>query len=349
MTADRRGPQVANDVATVVTWLTRSGWTDGLPVWPPLRAVVESLVDASGRGARDVVARLPPSFDEATVELVAANAAMAGCPPPAMPVVLAAVAAVAEPPFNLMGVQATTHPCGVLVLGWGPASARAGITGGEGCLGPGAGSNLAVGRALRLTLSNVGGARPGSTDRATHGTPAKVGACFAETAAASPWPPLQVEEGWAPDADASGVTVLAAEGPHNVQDHRSATAAGVLDTVGIALRNVGANNFIMSLNALESGQPASWRPRPLVVLGPEHAWAIADGGHDRASVRQELWERSHVRIGDVPREWRTHLGTAAVPLCPAPADILVAVAGGPGRHSCWFPSMGSTNVVARAL
>lgn len=341
--------EVPNDVAAAVAWLQHSGWTDGLPVWPPLRGVVDALVRASGHDAGHVVARLPPSLDEATVEVVAANAAMAGCPPQAMPVLLAAVAAVAEPPFNLMGVQATTHPCGVLLLGWGPAAARAGITGAEGCLGPGVGSNLAVGRALRLTLRNVGGARPGTTDRSTHGTPAKVGACFAETPAVSPWPPLAVDEGWADGAGTSGVTVLAAEGPHNVQDHRSATAAGLLDTVGGALRNVGANNFIMSLNALASGEPSNWRPRPLVVLGPEHARAIADGGHDRASVQRELWERSHVRVADVPREWRAELAGAAVPLCPVPADILVAVAGGPGRHSCWFPSMGSTNAVVRAL
>ena len=99
--------------------------------------VVAGLIAASGRPADEVVARLAPRFGDATIERIAANAAMAGCRPEAMPLLVAAVEAVADPAFNLPGVQATTHPCGVLILVSGPAAARAGIDGGEGCFGPG--------------------------------------------------------------------------------------------------------------------------------------------------------------------------------------------------------------------
>ena len=54
---------------------------------------------------------MPPYDGEATVEKVAINAVMAGCPAEALPVVLAAVeAARLEPQFALQGLLATTMP-----------------------------------------------------------------------------------------------------------------------------------------------------------------------------------------------------------------------------------------------
>ena len=91
-------------------------------------------------------------------------------------------------------------------------------------LGQGFRANATIGRALQLILLNIGGARPGEMDRATQGSPAKYTFCFGENEEESPWEPFHVRLGYA--ADESVVTLMAAEGPHNINDHASVTGEG---------------------------------------------------------------------------------------------------------------------------
>ena len=90
--------------------------TDGLPVLPPTRRAVDRLVGGSGRAAGETLGEVPPRGGSATVEVIAANAAMAGCAPEHMPVLLAATEALLDPRFNLNGVQVTTHGCWPLLI-----------------------------------------------------------------------------------------------------------------------------------------------------------------------------------------------------------------------------------------
>ncbi len=340
--------RLTNTTAGILEFVNRPPWSDGLPIVPPTPDLVTAMVAASGRRADEVVAALAPRFGEATVERIAANAVMAGCGPEAMPVLVAAVDAVADSAFNLPGVQATTHPCGVLILVSGRAAARAGVHGGEGCFGPGAPANLTIGRAMRLILMNIGGAIPGATDRSCQGSPAKLAYCVTENMAVSPWGPFHVEEGWS--AHESTVTVLAVEGPHNIQDHMSRTAEGILDTVGGALRNVGCNNFAHSVASLHGTIGDEWDPRMVVVFGPEHAATVASGGFGKAEIRRALWERARIPWDQVPSEWRQGLAPLPdIPVARHPREIVILVAGGAGKHSCWMPSMGSTAMVTRRV
>jgi hypothetical protein len=57
------------------------GWTDGLPIVPPTEAAVRELLRWTDRDPLELVGILPPRQGEATVEKIAANAAMAGCRP----------------------------------------------------------------------------------------------------------------------------------------------------------------------------------------------------------------------------------------------------------------------------
>ena len=68
-----------------------AGWGDGVPLIPP----TERRVRGSRRHAvpPDHVMGLPPRHREATIELAAMNAAMAGCEPRAFPHVVAALEA----------------------------------------------------------------------------------------------------------------------------------------------------------------------------------------------------------------------------------------------------------------
>src|SRR5205823_5367785 len=217
---------------------------------------------------------MPPLWRQATLEKLAVNAVMAGCEPASFPVVVAAVEAMLEPSFNLYGVQATTHPVAPLLIVHGPIARQLGVHAGSGCFGPGFRSNATIGRAIRLILMNVGGAWPGRHDMATQGSPAKFTYCIAEREDASPWGALRGE---------SAVTVFGGEAPHNVNDHVSTTAAGILATVADTAVSLGSNvGWYFSQSQL------------LIVLGPEHAATIAGDGFTRTDVQRYVFE--HARL-----------------------------------------------------
>ena len=162
------------------------GWGDGLPIVPPTAQRVEQMLAYCDRPWDEPVANIPPRYGEATPLRLAANAVMAGCRPKYFPLVLLAIEAMCEEPFNLYGIQATTHPCAPLMIVNGPATRELGINCGHNAFGPGTQSNATIGRAIRLALVNIGGAIPGVGDMSTFGSPAKYTYCVAENEAASP-------------------------------------------------------------------------------------------------------------------------------------------------------------------
>jgi hypothetical protein len=175
----------------------RRGWTDGLPVVPPTLGRVEAMRRPTTRLPGVVIAPLEPLLGLATLEKVAANAVMAGCLPAHFPVVLAAVEAIAEPAFNLRGVQTTDENVAPLLIVSGPLAAALDINASFGALGPGWQANAAIGRALRLVMHNIGGGWPAAVSFAGLGQPGRYGLCFAEDETASPWESLREELGFA--------------------------------------------------------------------------------------------------------------------------------------------------------
>ena len=334
------------DLLAFQAFVMARGWGDGLPMIPATAERVATMRAGAGRAAGDLVAILPPRLGRATVERVAVNAVLAGALPEHFPVILAAVEAVAQPAFNLQAIQTTTHPCSPLIIVNGPIAARLGINGAGNALGQGHRANAVIGRALRLVLQNVGGARPGSEDRATQGHPGKYSYCVAENEAASPWEPLSVERGFAPEA--STVTVCASESPHNINDHGSATAEGILTTVAGTAATVGSNNIYLG-------------GEPLVVLGPEHAATVAGGGWSKADFKRALWERAQVPLSRFdpsnlerfavihPAGFKDRPPETLAPLARAWTDIMVVVAGGAGKHSVLIPTFGATRSVTRPI
>jgi hypothetical protein len=320
------------------------GWTDGLPIVPPTPAAVAEFLAWTEHHPRDVVGVLPPRQGEATVERIAVNAVMAGCRPEYFPVVLAAIDALADPLFNLDSVQATTHPVAPLVVVNGPIARQLEINAGYNAFGQGFRANVTIGRAIRLVLMNVGGGLPGSGDRATQGSPAKIAYCVAENEAENPWEPLHVEAGL--PRDASVVTVFGCEAPHNIQDHYSATGEGVLLTIAGAMGQAGSNNLL----------GAGW---PLLSLGPEHAATIARDGYTKRDVKQFLFERARfplARLGadyrrmQVERRGAADSADTMLPIVRSADDISVIVVGGAGKHSSWQPTFGDgTRPVRRAI
>ena len=316
------------------------GWTDGLPIVPPTEGDVRAFLGCTDRESREVVAVLPPRQGEATVERIAINAVMAGCRPEYMPVILTAVEALADPAFNLDSIQATTHPVAPLLIVNGPIAKELGINAGYNAFGQGFRANVTIGRAIRLLLMNVGGGLPGTGDRATQGSPAKIASCVAENEEASPWEPLHVEHGF--PADVSTVTVIGCEGPHNIQDHFSYTGLGILKVVAGAMGQAGSNNILAG-------------GHPLLCLGPEHAATIARDGFSKRQVKEFLVEHARFPLARLGDEYRAHLiqrGAKDAPDTMVPAvrsadSVTVIVTGGAGKHSCWQPTFGDQTGPAR--
>jgi hypothetical protein len=339
--------RVAGGLEAAIAFAEARGWTDGLPIVPPTPARVRLTLAADLRPADTVIARLAPTMAEATLEGLAINLVMAGGAPALLSALVAALEAVADPAFNLLAVQATTNPAAPLLVINGPARAALGFQAGANALGQGWRANATLGRALRFALLNIGGARPGEADRATHGQPGKFTFCLAEREEENPWEPLHVERGRR--REESAVTVLAPSGTTNVIDRGSGTADDLLKTLAGSLRIPGSNTYLFG------GGPA-------LILSPEHARVLAADGLSKDDVKRALFERTPIPLGEFPRPtWDAiaeravlrplrPLGMAtAVPLADRPEDIIVIVAGGAGRHSVALPTFGDSAPVTRAF
>jgi hypothetical protein len=323
----------------------RREWGDGLPVVPATPEIVARFVAAAGRPGSDVVGDIPPSWGEATVEKVAINAVMAGCRAEFMPVVLTALEAMLVETFNLYGLQATTHPAAPLIVVSGPVAKALGINAGYGAFGPGARANATIGRAIRLVLLNVGGARPGIGDRSTQGQPSKYTYCVAENDEATPWEPLRVSEGFG--VSDSMLALNASENPHNINDHGSFSGEQILTTIAGAMKNGGANNLYFG------------GTHTFLFLCPEHAEQIGADGYKRADIQQFLFENARTPVGSLgsgqlqymrqrhranPRYKELGMDDPelkTIPMMTRPEDLKIVVLGGAGKHSSWAPPTGA--------
>ena len=296
--------------------------TDGLPIIPPTRERVNRFLRYSAHDQGEVLAVLPPKMGQATPEKIAINSVMAGGLPQFQPVMEHVIHAISQDKFNLAGVNATTHPVSICIIVNGPLSDELGLNSSAGCLGPGNMANATIGRALRLCLINIAGAIPGVGDHATHGSPAKYSYCFTENKDETPWDPFHVENGYLKED--STVTVMAAEAPHNVNDHRSQKAVDLLDTIVHTASTAGCNN---------SHVPGEL----LVIMSPEHATTINRDGWEKEDVKSYIHENTLLpaSLGDrggrkLDDEW---IINGDVRITRSPSDVLLLVAGGPGRHT----------------
>ncbi len=326
----------AVDEPAAVEQLHELGCTDGLPVVVPTPERVARMVLASGMDGDLVLGEMGPGMGIATVEKVAVAAVMAGCLPDYMPLVIAAARAVIDPRFDLTEMQATTHCTAPLIIVNGPARRTCGgVASGFGALGPGHRANASIGRALRLCMINIGDAHPGSSDMALLGHPGKFTYCLAEDEEHSPFPPLHVALGFAPDD--SVVTVIGAEAPHSVLYSGNADDPEdedkLLRVIAIGLANMATNNAVLTGGCA------------VVVLNPEHAQILARANLSREAAARRLWELTHLPVADRQKYATAFSGSREAaaqndtyPVFPAPESILILTAGGSGLYSMVMPS-----------
>jgi hypothetical protein len=282
---DPAGDLDPDAAAAAIEYCYEAGWSDGLPLIPATRPLVEKFLAAAGRSPDEVIGALPQLDRSVTVELAAINAAMAGCLPEYFPVVLAAWdALMRERAATGGGWQSTSGPAPLIVVN-GPVRAELGFNATGGVFGPGFRPNATIPRAIGLIVRNAYGIHPHQLEQATQGLPGRWSICLAENEEESPWPPLSSEAGL--PAGASAVTATLVRTCEFVDNRHTASAAELLadfaDTIGRSgawiFRHAGAG----------------------IVFCPEHAQLLAGAGFDRAAVRSWLAERSGRSTADLAR------------------------------------------------
>lgn len=320
------------------------GWGDGLPLVPPTPELVAEYVEASGLPAQHVIAVLPPRNANCTVERLAINAAMTLAPVEAMPLMTAALEAMADPAFALHALNATTGSVVPALIVNGPVARQLDIPAGAGCLGGVAGAAPAIGRALRLVMRNIAGQLIGVTSQSVYGQPGRVaGIVFAEWEEMSPWAPFAERRG----VSGNAVTVYGAMGTTNICDLVADTGAGLLEIIGKSLAYPAANGFLTSSAFSET----------LVAVNPVWAKLIARDIPDVAEVQALLWKHATLPLDWWPEPYHEPFEKAGrilpggtVPLVSSAEHVFVLVAGGEGNlHAAALHSWGDTRTTTRPV
>jgi hypothetical protein len=314
------------DALNAIELFYKKGWTDGLPVIPPTKDRIESMLKMVGMAPDAVIGAIPERGRVFCAEVVAINAVMAGCLPEYFPVVVTAVSAVCDPAFGLHGPTASTHGAAILMIVNGPVISGLGLNSGQSVFGPGHRANATIGRAIRLLLINAGGSP--EFDRSTLGHPGKYTYCIAENEDMD-WVPLHVQRGF--DKSVSTVTVLAAEAPNQVNNHTALKAENILLTLADRMTGLGTFNM--------GGQTEM-----AAIICPEHYHTLNDQGWDKTRVQEFLYTHAVRPLSDLKKggyiEKPIENGDENIPVraVQSPDDILLIVAGGiAGRFSACIP------------
>ena len=310
------------------------GWTDGLPVIPPTRELVDRMMSTVDLPPDHLVGNLAPRTGAATIERIAINAVMAGCLPAYFPVLVTAIEIAAAPSFGLLGVNSTTNPAVPMIIVNGPIRNEIGINCGYSVLGPGYRANSTIGRAFSLCMINIAGRSVGDICKSTHKHPGAYTMCIGEYEERSPWESLHVERGFG--RDESTVSILTTTGTTSMLAHDCSSGEEILTVFAGSTAIVGSNNMFIGYG---SGQAT-------FVVSPDHATVIA-----RDFTKQEAKEFLLRNTVKLPVSWLPAARKQAILANPPDqleeghlrlakdADgFTLVVAGGPGGYySTYIP------------
>jgi hypothetical protein len=298
--------------------------SDGLPIIPPTTKRYEKMLSYCPFPEDQIlVAPSGPSGKSITVRDVTIAAVMAGCKPTAMPVLVAAFKALNSPLYNFNQSVTTSHPGGNLVLVSGPIAQEIGISGKQGCQGPGWPANATIGRAVNLVIMNVLRSVPGVCDLDCIASQAEFTYCFAEEPDIAQWNMINEDR---LDKDTTTVYLLKAEPLHDIIDFLSLDGYDLLDTITHCCTTLGSNNAYM--------------PGPLIVcLTPDHGMMLKKSGYTKRMIQEHIHTYVYHEVpmvrnrGLVPVRPASFANRHPMPVTRSPDDVEVVVIGGRGGHS----------------
>ncbi len=177
-----------------------NGWTDGLPIELPTEERVAEMLKGTSHMPDEIVGTMRPSPPheawEFNVEMVAANAVMAGAKPEYFPVILAVAST------GVTSLFTSTTSFARMLLVNGPITRQINMNSGIGAMGPFNEANATIGRAWTLISKNLGaGGIPGETYLGSQGNSLNYNnLCFAEAEEDLPngWNPFHIQKDFKP-------------------------------------------------------------------------------------------------------------------------------------------------------
>lgn len=321
-------------------------WSDGLPIVPPTIEKVQEFLRFVDRPADDIIGILLPEKREATVWNIAVNGVMAGCRPEYMPVLVAIVEAMAEHSF---GQEHIGHTPGteVLLIINGPIIKELDFNFEQGALRVGFQANTSIGRFWRLYCRNVAGFLPHKTDKATFGGTWRVILAENEDAVASiGWKPLSVDQGFKEGDNV--ITIASCTSTDSLFSVGEDNAETILNKLSARILDIQMYLFYLSTRG-----PSV---RPIILISPCLAQAIAQSGYSKQQMKQYLFERTRfpvrrfeelwprvgpiysvVEKGQLPSLYaESHDPERLVPIVWSSEDFIIVVSGDPGRDNCFI-------------
>ena len=337
-------------------------WTDELPIVPPSIERVEAFLRHTDRAPDASVAILPQANLEANLWNIAANAVMAGCRPECMPLLVAAVEAIADNTYNLNNIGTTWGVLPFLLIN-GPASKKLGIENGGQLISRGA--NPSIGRALGLIIKNIAGYKLGRNYMGTFGYPMNF--VVAENEDLCPWEPYHVEHGFEKEDNTVTACATVTWGwPPAIYGTADKTAAQTaLEFLSVEITKKPC------LARLAERGPKGFRNMITILIAPPVARSLAGAGYTKQDIRDYLFENARVPFrelefllkyghseaftirdavarGIYPQEY---LGKEDdwVRVLPGPEVINIVVCGDPNRNRVMVLWGGYVNPVTRKM
>jgi hypothetical protein len=252
-----------------------------------------------------------------------------------MPVVLAAVEAIVDPLFDLIGVQCTSGQVApFFVVSGKKLIDELNINDSFCTVGPGWKANATIGRALKLIMMNLGQTWPGINDMKAFGSPFRYFSLIGENESAysGAWEPLRVTEGFSDDQPTISVMPAMSWQPDLVLP----TPPSVERIISHISLQAKSKYDRYALNCIYNN---------LVLISPTAFDAIRREGFSRKELQEKLYERIQLPGTEVfdgreasgfcrlPKwviERHQKNPSAPVPLLLSPESLKICVAGGPG-------------------
>jgi hypothetical protein len=260
-------------------------WSDELPLVPPTLERVQEFLEHTKRAPDERIAVLPQANLAAVPWNIAANAVMAGCRPEHMPVLIAAVEAIADNNYNLNNIGSTWGVLPFLLVN-GPAAAKLGIENGAQLVNKG--GNPAIGRALGLIIRNIAGYKLSRNYMGTFGYPMNF--VVAENEAECPWEPYHVEHGF----DRSDSTVTACGTvtwgwpPAIYGTGEKSAAQAALEFLSLECTKKPCLGRLVERGA------NGFRNMITFLIAPPVAKALAGAGYTKQMIRDYVYEHARV-------------------------------------------------------
>jgi hypothetical protein len=320
-------------------------WSDELPIVPPTVERVSEFLKHTGRAPDETIAVLPQANLAAVPLNIAANAVMAGCRPEHMPVLIAAVEAIADNTYNLNNIGSTWGVLPFLLVN-GPLASTLGIENGAQLVNKGA--NPALGRALGLIIRNIAGYKLSRNYMGTFGYPLNF--VIAENEEQNPWEPYHVEHGF--DRNDSTVTACGTVTwgwpPAIYGTEEKSAAQAALEFLSLECTKKPC------LGRLVERGPKGFRNMITFLIAPPVAKALASAGYSKQMIRDYVYEHARVTYreldflieyghseafkipdmvsrGLMPKEYLV-APDEMVRVLPSPEVINIVVCGDPDRN-----------------